>query len=83
MDEAGGKEQRAPASIPGQRDIEALPDHAMKNSAESGPRVHRLTQQGHLGELLPELEEAHGCGDEGTAAVRGQTTPFCRRRSGF
>src|SRR5262245_12160628 len=62
MDEARRTEQRAPAAIavPGQRDVEALADHAVDEGAEPGPGIEPETQQGDLWWLVTKLEETEG-----------------------
>src|SRR5262245_38579393 len=71
VDEAGGEEQRAPAgvTVPSQRHVEALPDHAVEGGTEPGPRVHPPTEWGNLGRPVSELKEAQGGDEECAAAV--------------
>jgi hypothetical protein len=72
VDETGWKEQGPPPriAVPGQRYIETLPDHAIEDCAESGPRVQPAMEARYLGRPLPQLEEAQGGDEENAAGYR-------------
>jgi hypothetical protein len=70
MDEAGGIEQGAPAgvSVPSQRHVEALTDHAIDHGPQARPRVEPPKRGRNFRRRLLELEEAQG-GNEGAAGT--------------